>query len=269
MKKYFSFLIAMMILILMSPFCYADLQVFPLRVVLTEKNRSEQVSLRHTGPKPMQYRISAVYYRMEKDGSMNKIDTPTKDDKFAGELLRFSPKQVVLNPNTEQVVRIMLRLPAQLPDGEYRAHLRFEGVGDADDKLVSTSKNEAGGSMSLKAHMAIAIPILVRKGNVTSNVSFSDLKIKKDATGKPAFSVLMKKTGDASAYGDIQLVNLTKSGKTKIAGEINGISSYIPERILNYPLNGESLESGTLRLIYKKPPSEGGEILTSLETTVP
>lgn len=262
----FRNLILLALVFLISSVAAADLQVFPLRVVLNEKERSTQVSLRHRGAKAMQYRISVVYYRMEKNGAMNKVAEAKKEPTFAGDLIRFSPKSVTLEPDVEQIVRVMLRLPAQLAEGEYRAHLHFEGTNDAEDKNLQVETKE--GTMSLKARMAIAIPVIVNKGAPTSTVTFSDLKLIKTPNEKPKFSVIMKKDGAASAYGDLQLVNILKDGKTKPVGEVNGISSYIPERTLTYEMNLGEVEAGTLKLIYKKPSSEGGEQIASTETTV-
>ncbi len=214
----------------------------------------------------MQYRISTVYYKMEKDGAMTKVAEPKKEETFAGDLLRFSPKTVTLEPDVEQIVRVMLKLPAQLADGEFRAHLHFEGMDDAEDKNLIVETKES--AMNLKARMAIAIPVIVKKGTPTSTITFSDLKVIKTPNEKTKFSVTMKKDGSANAYGDLALVNVLKSGKIKPVGEVNGISSYIAERTLSYPLNLGDVEAGTLKLIYKKPESEGGEQIATTETTI-
>ena len=57
---------------------WADLQVFPLRVVVSDKDRSAQISVRHHGNKSMRYRITTVFYKMSSDGTMMPVDKPVK-----------------------------------------------------------------------------------------------------------------------------------------------------------------------------------------------
>src|SRR4051812_33665959 len=93
---------------------HATLQVFPTHVLLSDKNRTAQLALRHIGDAPAKYRISVVYYKMKPDGGMAIDKTPGPEDKFAEKYFRYSPRQVQLQPNVEQVVRVILRKPADL-----------------------------------------------------------------------------------------------------------------------------------------------------------
>ena len=44
---------------------------------------------------------------------------------FADGMLSWSPRQITLQPGTAQVVRLMVRKPEGLAEGEYRSHLDF------------------------------------------------------------------------------------------------------------------------------------------------
>ena len=242
----------------------ADLQVFPLRVVLSDKDRSAQISVRHRGQKPMRYRITTIFYQMQPDGTMKALDKVSSTDNPADAYFRYSPKQVQLEPNVEQVVRLMMRAPADLPDGEYRTHLHFEGVDEAEEKTSGTDAKEA--QMVLKARLAVAIPIVIRKGNPTVKISLQDLKLVKTPDQKPAFSVQMKKEGNAIAYGDFEILSVPTNGEPKVIGTINGVSSYIDSRLVNFPLNEAPTVPGKLKVNFKKPVSEGATVMATSET---
>ena len=161
MPQISSFLFSLILIFLSLP-SFADLQVFPFRIVLSDKERTAQISVRHRGTKPMRYRITTVFYKMNPDGTMKPLDKVSSTDNAADSYFRYSPKQVLLEPNVEQVIRLMMRAPADLPEGEYRTHLHFEGMDDPDAKPAENGKSDES-KMVLKARMAVAIPVVIRK----------------------------------------------------------------------------------------------------------
>lgn len=249
----------------LAPFAaLGDLQVFPLRVVLSDKDRSAQVSVRHRGQKAMRYRITTIFYQMQPDGTMKPLEKVSSSDNPADTYFRYSPKQVFLEPNVEQVVRLMMRAPADLPEGEYRTHLHFEGMDEVDDKKEASGAPEA--QMQLKARLAVAIPIVIRKGNPSVKVSLQGLKLTKTADQKPAFSVQLTKEGNAIAYGDFEIISISSSGETKVIGTVNGVSSYIDSRLVSFPLSEAPFIPGKMKVTFKKSVSEGAAVMASSET---
>lgn len=251
-------------LLIISSIARAELQVFPLRATLTDKERSAQISLRHKGNKAERYRITTVFYKMGEDGSMKEMDKTTPEDKDASKYFRYSPRQVVLEPNIEQVVRLMARVPADLPDGEYRCHLHFEAMNED-----SPTPTDGQGQMQLKARLAVAIPIIVKKGNTSVKVSLNKFKILKDKQNKYSFSVDISKEGNGFAYGNVEIIATSNKGETTSIATVNGISSYIPRRNLTMPLQITSLPSGKIKIIFKDPTGTGEQVLaeTNVEST--
>lgn len=238
----------------------AELQVFPLRATLTDKERSTQISLRHKGNKAERYRIKTIFYKMGEDGSMKEMENPTPEDKDASKYFRYSPRQVVLEPNIEQVVRIMARVPADLPEGEYRCHLHFEAMND--DTAAPT---EGQGQMQLKARLAVAIPIIVKKGNTSVKVALSKFKILKDKQNKYSLSVNISKEGNGFAYGNVEIIATSDKGEATSIATINGISSYIPHRNLTMPMQINSLPPGKIKILFKDPTGTGEQVIAQTE----
>lgn len=250
--------------VLFSSVAFADLQVFPLRVELTDKERIAQVSVRHKGDKPMKYRITAVFYKMGADGSMNLLETTTDADRDGRRFFRFSPRQVDLEPNVEQIIRIVSRLPSDATPGAYRAHLHFEGLSDADDKNYET-QDAQGAKMILKARMAVAIPIIVKKGDAQASVALNNFKFIKNKDQKWAFSADMIKDGNGFAYGNFVARSLDDS--KKVIAVANGVSSYIDKRTVSFPLTVDSLTPGKYELLFLDPQSPEEKILARTEVT--
>lgn len=263
--KYSIFFAAFFFLFMTSTNAFAELQVFPLRLTLSDKERSAQISLRHKGNKKESYRITAVFYKMGLDGSMKLVEKTAPEDKDGRGLFRFSPRQVTLEPNIEQVVRLVARIPANLEEGEYRCHLHFEAMSDNDSPVIQ-GKDANGATMVLKANMAVAVPVIIKRGNTQSKVSLNNFKILKDKANKYSFSVEMVKEGNGFAYGNIEVISTDDKSETQILTTINGISSYIDKRIISFPLSVSSLPKGKIKLLFKDSADAGDKVLASAET---
>lgn len=94
-----------------------DLLVAPTRVVFEGRKRAAEVSLSNAGRARTTYRISLV--RMEMDESGKLQDRPLDPgSQNLQTLFRFSPREVTLEPQETQTVRIQVRKPADLPTGQ-------------------------------------------------------------------------------------------------------------------------------------------------------
>ena len=110
---------------------WADLSIFPTRIVLEKNQRAAQVELMNNGTEPETYRINLVNRRMGESGEFIEIEKPGEGELFADPLLRYSPRQVQILPGSSQIVRILVRKPAELLVGEYRSHLQFDRLAQA------------------------------------------------------------------------------------------------------------------------------------------
>ncbi len=108
----------------------SGLTIAPTRVILDGKTRVATVFLTNKGDQETTYRIMLKDKRMLESGQIVDIDTPGRDERPASEMVRYSPRRIVLAPGTNQTIRLMLRNPSagQLEKGEYRTHLVFQSV---------------------------------------------------------------------------------------------------------------------------------------------
>ena len=136
-----------------------DLLVSPVRVVLEGRQRSAQVTLVNKGTETGVYRVSIVNRRMLQNGAFEVIEEPGPDEKFAGELVRYAPRRITLEPDAPQTIRILLRKPSDLPAGVQRKlidsiqtanerHLRSHaGNDDLASRIVSRIHDPAAAEL--------------------------------------------------------------------------------------------------------------------------
>jgi hypothetical protein len=256
-----------------------DLLVAPTRVTLEGRVRSAEITLVNIGRETATYRVSLLHLAMTEAGELKEIEKPEPGAPFADDLVRFSPRQVTLAPNASQIVRLQLRLPADLPAGEYRSHLLFRAVPREDvapGRQIENKGEARPGEVSVQLIpvYGVSIPLIVRHGQTTATASVVDLAFE-PAAGKeaPALRCRLTRTGNQSVYGNISVTFRPAKGNPQVVGTLNGIAVYPPlaARSVRIPLQpppGLSLEDGRLEVVLSKP-EQGGERLAEAAVAVP
>jgi len=270
--------LAALALCLAAPLALADLALFPTRVVLEKNQRAAQVELMNNGTVPETYRINLVNRRMNETGEFISMDSPGPGDLFADPLLRYSPRQVTVQPGSSQTVRILLRKPADLAPGEYRSHLQFDRVADAAGsnsiEQASNSGDKAIGVV-MTALVGASIPVIVRHGDTQASTTLSELALV-PATGEagPVLSFQINRTGTSSVYGDLNVTFTPKGGKPVELAKAGALAVYAPNALrrarmpLQAPL-GTTLAAGTLELSYRERAEAGGKVMAEASLALP
>ena len=257
----------------------ADLLINPTRIVFDNNKRSAQLDLINDGTAPATYRLSIVNRRMTDSGEFQPVTTANEGEQFAGPMLVFSPRQIVLQPGAQQLVRISLRKPADLAPGEYRSHLNMEKLPDATvinsvDSQLAPGSNEVG--VTIVALIGVSIPVIVRQGETQAVTTVSDIVLEKSAgPGKPAVLALqLNRSGNSSVYGDLTATFKTAAGPERVVGQAGGVAVYTPNALRRIRLtlqipDGVALSSGTLRVTFSQRPDDGGKLLAENAIQLP
>lgn len=239
----------------------AQLMVSPTRIVFEGNERSKQVNLINNGSDTGRFRISFVRRNMTADGRFEEV-AEDEPGLYSDEIVRFSPRQVTLQPGQSQTIRLMLRKKRDMQPGEYRSHMMFQSLPDpsATDIEQLSNSNSKSLTVQLIPVVGITIPVIVRHGNLGSTVSLSDFELKQDNTvrGQQTLSLKLNREGNSSAYGDFRVYFSPSGGQPTIVGQINGVAVYtpLPSRTVDIRLQtppGFSLASGELHIIYLEP----------------
>jgi P pilus assembly chaperone PapD len=245
-----------------------DLLVAPTRILL-DGARGTEVILSNIGADTATYRISLQLRRMAPDGSIEEIDPATASEREnkAVSMISYAPRKVVLAPNQPQAVRIGLRAPADLADGEYRVHMLFRAIPDAKP-VTATGTSTQGLSIALTPIYGVTIPVIIRKGSLQATAGIANPKIEV-IDGTKALSLSLTRKGTRSTYGAIRVL---KPGQAKPVFETRGVAVYpeVEQRRVNLALTDEQAAAltGPATVQYIEDPEAGGRVMAEVKTVI-
>ena len=240
--------------------CAASLLITPSRVVFEDRTRTSQVTLVNKGTETTTYRISFIRQNMTEDGKFVPVEENEKG-LYSDEMVRYSPRQIVLEPGQSQIVRLMLRKPRGLADGEYRSHMLLQAlpkITKSDiSKAVTKGSNEI--SVEITTIIGVSIPVIVRHGKLNAEVDLANAHYVKSSDPKVKSHVVldMKRTGNRSAYGDFRVNYIPEDGEAVVVGNVKGVAVYSPNKLRRFqiPINTPSefeYEKGRFHITYSE-----------------
>lgn len=220
-----------------------DLLVAPTRIVL-DGPRGAEVVLNNIGAETATYRVSLELKRMRADGSLEEIEpeNATPGERAMLDMLFYSPRRITLPPNQPQTIRLGVRPPEGLPDGEYRAHLLFRAVRDPSPVVADADAPAQGGvSISLTPIYGVTIPIIVRQGTLTATAAIANPRLESSGT-EHALQFDLSKQGNRSVYGE---VIVERPGAAEPLMRARGIAIYAERdsRVVTLPLSAEQAQA--------------------------
>lgn len=232
-----------------------DLLVAPTRVVLNG-SRGTEIILNNIGDDVATYRISAELRRMTPEGKLVDVELPNDREKLAQEMILYAPRKVTLPPNQPQAIRLSARAPAGLPDGEYRVHMLFRAIPDAQPVAAPAQKTE-GVSFQLRPIYGVTIPIIVRYGNLEAKAALSNVRKVMDG-GRPAIALDISRDGNRSTFGEIKVFKAGSATPIAMAGGI-AVYTEVGQRTVTVPIDPAQLAnaSGQVTVQYVEPTDTG------------
>jgi P pilus assembly chaperone PapD len=242
-----------------------ELMVHPTRIVFDGNTRTAQIDVINSGSETTTYRISLVRRRMTDTGEFVTVTEPAAGERFSDEMIRYSPRQVVLPPGGAQAVRLQLRRPEGLEDGEYRSHLLFQALPPADAPRVEAAEDESKElKIELTAIYSVSIPVIVRQGATSAEVAIREV-----AAGRDAVTLTLDRTGSRSVYGDLVVQLRDARGQERTIARAKGVAVYTPNssRRVRIPLQAP-LPPGELRVTFAERAEQNGRIQTESRTAL-
>lgn len=183
-----------------------DLMILPTRVILEGRTRAAEVMLKNQGRERATFRIFLKEMSMAADGRLQDR-TKQAGETTAADLVRYTPRQVELSPGEAQTVRIQLRKPGALPEGEYRSHLVFQGIPPAEPPQPEGAELEKKLSITIRPVYGISIPIIVRHGETRATLSLGNLRLRPPTLegAPPAVLLNLERQGNRSVMGDFEV----------------------------------------------------------------
>src|SRR5205085_11368167 len=159
-----------------------DLLVAPTRLVLDGRKGAE-IILNNIGDEPATYRVSVEFLRMNEQGGLTEVTTPTDADKKAEDMIVYAPRKVTLAPHEPQAIRIAARAPQGMPDGEYRVHMLFRAIPPATPVAQPAGDQPKGVHFQLTPIYGVTIPVIIRLGNLEASAGIANVQLEHRDSG--------------------------------------------------------------------------------------
>ena len=234
-----------------------NIMVTPTRIVFDQRDRSAQVTLVNQSDKAGNFRISFIRQNMTPNGDFVPVEEG-EPGRFSDPMIRYSPRQITLPPGQSQVVRLVLRRPADLADGEYRSHMLFQSLPEPSSSNVEkiTQQSAEGITIELIPIIGVSIPVIVRQGELNSQISLSNAELVNDAAGGTSrIAVDINRQGNGSAYGDLRATFVPANATPIVIAQANSVAVYANMAMRRFEMpvtlpSGYNLVDGTVDMVF-------------------
>lgn len=247
----------------------AQLLLYPTRLVLENNESTATLGLKNSGDGTGAYRIELIEMAMKEEG--NTVEVKDEEAQFSAKrLLRISPRSITLEPGQDQNIRIMIRKPRTLEDGEYRSHLKVSMIEDNVGGDMGGPQAGKGVGIQVKTRLALVIPIIIRHGKMDYSVKITDAKFHYDLgeSGQkvPYVDISFLRAGNRSSMGDLDITYTDPQNNKHLVKHLAGIPVYRPteRRKITVPLDvpeGITIGKGSLHISYKAQEAENSEMI--------
>lgn len=194
-----------------------SLLIYPVRVAFDEVERSAQVTLTNTSDQTNTYRLEWREKLVRAEGGYNALtEDEAKDLPIASSMLRYSPRQVTLKAGERQLIKLKLRRPRGLAEGEYRSHLLFKAVPPDNDV------NNASSSTTINIMLSFSIPVTIQQGQYDTQVSLEQANITYNpSAGTRTVSLDLARKGLHSSSGHLSAYWTAEGGKEILLAKLS------------------------------------------------
>ncbi len=267
MKTFFRVLVFG--LVFMPGLAKADLTITPTHIVFDGRERFAAITLINTGDEQMTYQMGWRYFRMQETGPAYKSSETSVTEFDLSKHIVLTPRRVTLLPGAKQRIRLALRRPEEVPDGDYHAHLAFSPVVEVPDSLEQ-EKPTAG----IKINVGYTIPVVLRAGDIDVNFDIADVGvIVNEKTGK--FKALINVNRSGGPYGAMAHLYVYhkghSGGEEELVGELHNAHIFpeVNHRVFDVFLTKDIRAGGSLRVVLEHSDKDEDKKFVYAEKTFP
>lgn len=236
-----------------SQLSLANLLINPTRVQIEPGDRSADVTLINTSEITNTYRLEWAEKRAKSEGGYEDLnETAAASFPTASQMLRFSPRQVTLKPGERQTIKLMVRRPQGLQDGEYRSHLLFKAL--PPNREENQQLDSAATAINIV--LSFAIPVVVRQGNLQYQLGIDNAAIEYNPSQKTgAIEVDLSRSGIHSVTGNMTAYWTPAGGKEQAIAKLSDYNFWVEttkaKARLQWTGTDFALTDGKLRVVYE------------------
>jgi P pilus assembly chaperone PapD len=242
----------------------ADIELSPLRQVLTNKTRVATFTLSNPSARIIDGRVTWVDLSATQTGYA-PADAQTRAGLSAAPYLTLTPAQFRLEPGARTEVTVRLKDGARPPPGERRSHLLVE------TSAARTLIRKASSGLQADIAVGVSVPVLLR-GRGCGAAVLSETKLLRDGDGLLLISTAIEPTGAYSTYGRLTATFLPAAAdeEPELLGVRDNVAGYpdAPHRLVEIPFGFFSLGAGELTLRYEGGGEYAGRIFDERSFTI-
>ena len=226
----------------------ADIELSPLRQVLTAENREVRFIISNPSKRILDGQVSWIDMSATETGYAPA--TPEQRSRLsAAPYLTVSPAQFRLNPGERREILVRLKDNAAPPKGERRSHLLIE-TGAA--RTLIRKASDKGLQVDIEA--GISAPVIVR-GDGKADAAIENTKLLRDSDGMLLVSTMITPSASYSTYGKLtaSFSPADPEAERSVLGVRENVTGYTDteHRLIEIPLGFFSLGAGELTLRYE------------------
>jgi hypothetical protein len=236
------------LLAVLLPAMIEAIYVAPTAVFMDERSEAAEVTIGNSGDTPEEATVELKFGFPDADSAgtpfVRMVDDPGPEFPSAADWIRAYPQRVRLDPRSQQVVRLLARPPANLPDGEYWTRLIVTGRGAS----VPVQGADSGVRVGVNLVIRLVASVTYRKGKVSTGVTVRDLGAEAEGDSLTLWAHVDRQ-GNAAFLGtaDIELVN---GGGSTVRRWSTALAVYVPmRRRFSFPL--DSVPPGDYRVRFR------------------
>ena len=236
--------------ILFPTIAEARIDIVPQKVIIDSRERSGEFTVLNLFNQKGNFRIELLNYSQNENGVYKKLKVPLDPAFDPKTNIRFSPRQFNLDAGSKQKVRLSVKRPAALPDGEYRFHVKATRFADSDHQ-----ENSDEPSIKVNMNMGIVIPVVIRHGKVISDAKMKDVILvgpEQTQKQRPELHLNLLREGNASAIGRLEVFWQKDGKKETQIGLISNANVFteISQRKFKIPLKEMPVGKGKVIVRY-------------------
>ncbi len=181
--------------------------ISPKRVMIEDKERAAKLTIQNGTDQTLAYRFEWEQRAQNPNGPevvLLKEGEVSPGYKPLGDIIQFSPRQVILKPGEHQKIRFLVKRPADLAEGEYHSHFLIKTERVDEDQIVQEANgNTVSGTLMVRAN--VSIPVFVRQGATSVGVNLKSASLTQITKGA-AIRVAIGNESTRSLYIKPELV---------------------------------------------------------------
>jgi len=190
--------------------------IAPHTIFIDNRVRSAAVELYNPGTDPVEADLSIFFGYPVSDSTgqfqLRIVEAPDSTLPSAAAWIQAFPRKIVIGPQRTQTVRLLGRPPANLPDGEYWARLKVS-VMAGQVPVQGAPDDTAAVQVRINLQVNTVLPVLYRKGAVSTGVKISQLSMARLGPDSLAVRASLARQGNAAFLGTLRAAVVDSAGQ--------------------------------------------------------